>query len=261
MFRTALIVALSFCWPAAGVLAQERTGVEGVWSTAFTARDHPEWTIADYLCLLCPPVAHEHLRRLLADPANDRRPLQELGQEATRVGNEHRTRLMTDTARERLKQHAEAANDAVIRCEPPDLLTLLRAPQPIAITVRDNRVIIHHDHWNTVRTIGIGGRAAAPAAGAPTRLGTATARVDGSTLVVESRDLLGTVSPVVTTTDGATVVERWTAANNGARLNLELVVTDPASYREPFVLTQARVRTPNEKMLDLPPCEAVSGQR
>lgn len=251
---------LSLSWAVTGVLAQDRTAIQGVWSTAFTARDHPAFTIEDHLCPLCPPVARDHLRKLLADPANDRRPLRELAQETTRIATEHRTGFLTDAGRARLKQNNAAANEAVIRCEPPDLLTLLRAPQPIAFTLHDDSVVIHHDHWNTVRKITLTGQRV-PSDDRPTHLGSSIARFEGPTLVVETRNLLGTVSGGFTTSDRAKVVERWTSSKDGARLNLELTIDDPASYREPLVLMQSRVRTPNEKILDLPPCEAISGQR
>lgn len=260
--RTALIVvtaAVSLPWASNGVLAQERMAIQGVWSTAFTARDHPAFMIEDHFCPLCPAVALEHLRKLLADPANDTRRLPELAQEATKLATEQRAGLLTDAGRARLKQNNAAANDAVIRCEPPDLITLLRAPQPIAFTLRDDSVVIHHDHWNTVRTISLAGRTV-PSEGPPTRLGSSTARFEGPALVVETRNLLGTVSGPFTTSDKARIVERWTASKDGARLTLELTIDDPASYREPLVLIQSRARTPNEKILDLPPCEAISGK-
>lgn len=261
--RTALtvvtVIAVSWLGAVNVALAQERTAIQGVWSTAFTARDHPALMIEDHLCPLCPPVALEHLRKLLADSANDKRPLRELAQETTRLATEQRAGLLTDAGRARLKQNNGAANDAVIRCEPPDLLTLLRAPQPIAFTLNANHVVIHHDHWNTVRKIALVSQSSPPN-GAPMRMGSSTARFEGPTLVVETRNLLGTVTGGFTTSEKARVVERWTASNDGARLNLELTIDDPASYREPLVLMQARVRTPNEKILDLPPCEAISGK-
>lgn len=251
------VITAAVVFPVSQVAAQGRPPVEGVWSTAFTAPNHPAWKIEDHFCAFCTSAANEQLRTLLADPANDKRPLQELAQQAAKTADQSRQSLMTDEARARLKQNNAAANDAVIRCEPPDLLTLLRAPQPIAITVRDDHVVIHHDHWNTVRRIPLG-TTAVVATGAPTRLGMATARFEKSTLVVESRNLLGTISPPFSTTDGTTVVERW--APDGARLTMELTIIDPASYREPLVLYRPRVRTPDEKIFDMPPCEATSGK-
>ena len=216
-------------------------------------------TIEDYLCPLCPPFAREHLRKLLADPANDKRPLQQLAQETNRLVAEQRAGLLTDAGRARLKRNSAAANDAVIACEPPDLLTLLRAPLPIAFTVNDDHVVIHHDHWNTVRKIALGGQSTS-ANGAPTRLGSSSARFDGPTLVVETRNLLETVSGGFSASDKARIVERWTTSGDRSRLTLELTIDDPESYRQPLVLIQTRVPTPNEKIFDLPPCEAISGK-
>jgi hypothetical protein len=250
---------VSWPWSVNGALAQERTAIQGVWSTAFTTRDHPAFMIEDHLCPLCPPVALDHLRKLLADPANDKRPLQELAQETNRLATEQRVAALTDAGRARLKQNNAAANDAVIRCEPPDLLTLLRAPQPIAFTLNRDHVVIHHDHWNTVRKIALAGQRAASDV-APTRLGSSTARFDGPALIVETRNLLATVSGGFTTSDNARIVERWMTSGDGRRLTLELTIDDPESYRQPLVLVQSRVRTPNEKILDLPPCEAISGK-
>ena len=62
------------------------------------------------------------------------------------------------------------------------------------------------------------------------------------------------------TTDGTRTVERYAASGNGARLELELLIDDPASYRQPLVLTQSRVRPPDATILDMPPCAAISGK-
>jgi len=262
IFLAAVTVAVSLCSPPADLLrAQERRAIQGIWSTTFTAPDHPEWKIEDHFCqIACPPIAGQHIRSLLANPANDTRSLQELAQETTRVANQYVAQLMTDAARERRARYDPAA-DPAIRCEPPGLITLVLAPLPIAIEVQDDKVIIHHDHWNTVRAIRITDQST-PSVAASTRLGSSTARFEGSTLIVESRNLAGFTSQVqaLTTTDGTRIVERYTASTNGARLDLELTIDDPASYREPLVLIQRRVRTPDEKILDIPPCEAISGK-
>ena len=170
---------------------------------------------------------------------------------------------MTEGARERRKRYDPAA-DPIIQCAPPNLITLVLAPTLIAIEVHDDEVIIHHEYWNTVRAIRrITGQSAPPGDGAATRLGSSTARFEGATLIVESRNVAGLRlyrRRDVTTTDGTRIVERYAASGNGARLDLELIIDDPASYREPLVLTQSRVRTPDEKILDVPPCEAISGK-
>jgi hypothetical protein len=240
--------------------AQGRNAVEGVWSTPVTAPNHSQWTMDDYFCQrLCLAAAREHLRALLTDSRNNDRSLQELMQEATRVGNHHKQRITTDAATQRTRRY-DPANDPATRCEPPGLIELLGAPQPVVVEVHDEYIIMHHDHWNTVRKITLRDRAE-PVGDASTRLGSSTARFEGATLVVDSRNVAAFTNPAITMTDGTRIVERYTPAGNGARLDLELTIENPASYHEPLVLTASRVRTPDEKIYDLPPCEFNSGQR
>ena len=258
-----VMMAVFLSPPMGDVLwAQERRAVQGIWSTTFTAPDHPAWGIDDHVCFIaCPPITRQHLRSLLANPANDHRSLQDLAQESTQVANQYVTGLMTEGARERRKRYDPAA-DPIIQCAPPDLISLVLAPTVIAIEVHDDEVIIRHEYWNTVRAIRRLAGQRAPSGGTATRLGSSTARFEGQTLIVESRNVAGVTPNIaaVTTTDGTTIVERYAASGNGARLDLELMIDDPASYREPLILTQSRVRTPGEMILDTPSCEAISGK-
>lgn len=244
----------------------QHTAIQGIWTTILMAPDHPEWGIEDHLCpLTCPPIARQHIRSLLANPANDTRSLGELARETAQVRDQHLAQLRTDAARETLRRRGDLAADPAIQCDPPNLVNLLLAPTTIAIEVHDDTVIIHNEYWNTVRTIRrVTGQSALPGDGAATRLGSSTARVEGATLIVESRNVAGSAfSPGggdITTTDGTRIVERYAASGNGARLDLELIIDDPASYRQPLVLALSRVRTP-DAILDMPPCEAISGKR
>jgi hypothetical protein len=258
--RAVVFVAVWLAWRGDALQAQSGKAVEGVWSTPVTAPNHPEWTIDDYFCQrLCLAVAREHLRSLLADSRNNTRSLQELMREATRVGNQHRQRITTDAGAQRTRRY-DPADDPAIRCEPPRLIELLQAPQPVVVEVHNDYVIMHHDHWNTVRKIMLGSGGAAVAV-ASTRLGSPTGRFEGATLVVESRNVAAFTNEAITMTDGTRIVERYTPGGNGARLDVEVTIEDPASYREPLVLSASRVRTPGEKIYDLPPCEFNSGQR
>ena len=80
-------------------------GLEGIWSTQLTMRDHPAWKVEDLLCARCPLTQYRHLQSLLADPKNDRRSLKQLDEEATRVGREYRQKIATDSQRERLARY------------------------------------------------------------------------------------------------------------------------------------------------------------
>ena len=261
IFLTAAMVGVFLCPPPADVLqAQERTAIQGIWSSNFMAPDHPAWGIEDHLCpIACPSIARQQIRSLLANPANDTRSLQELALEATQVANQYLAGLLTEEGRERRKRYDPVANPTIL-CEPPNLVDTVLAPLPISIEVHDDKVIIHHEYWNTVRAIRRSTGQSSPPVDGATRLGSSSARFEGVTLIVESRNVAGFTSAAITTTDGARIVERYTASGNGARLDLELTIDDPASYREPLVLAQSRVRTPDDTILDIPPCEAISGR-
>jgi len=241
--------------------AQARATIQGIWSTVFTVPDHPDWSVEDHFCAFgalalsfCPPAARERLRAWLADPANYNRPLSALRQEANQVRNQFLERIMTDGARERRARYDPAA-DPESRCDrPPGLITHLMTSLPVAIDVHDERVLFRYDGSNTVRTIEITDRGAP--AGEPTLLGSSTARFEGAALIVESRNVAGSTTRFHTTTDGTRVVERYMTSDGGRRLELELTIDDPASFREPLVLLHSRIRTPDETILGPLPCEA-----
>ena len=222
--------------------------IEGVWSGLFTSRDHPAWRIEDQLCWRCPLPQYRHLQSLLADPANDQRSLRELDEEAQRVGNEHRQSLMTDAQRERLDRYDPSAD--ATQCESPHPWQLVLAPLPLSIDVREGSVALHQHHWNVVRTILLG----EPLETQPAQGGTASARFEGSTLVVETRGVPELTVPGVSFADGARIIERYTPDASGQRLEIEIALVDPTSFREPLVLRDARVRTPDVELFDYDPC-------
>ena len=109
--------------------------------------------------------------------------------------------------------------------------------------------------WQARSTIRMSGQAA-PSADRPTLLGSSTARWEGRSLIVESRNVAGLTSRFLTTADGTRVVERYTVRDDGTRLELEVTIDDPASFREPLVLVHARVRTPDITLFGPLSCEA-----
>jgi hypothetical protein len=112
-------------------------GLEGIWSTQLTTRDHPAWKVEDLLCARCPLTQYRHLQSLLADPKNDQRSLKQLDEEATRIGREYRQKITTDSQRERLARY-EIPEDLATRCEPPHLMQTVLAPMPLAIHVTED---------------------------------------------------------------------------------------------------------------------------
>lgn len=117
---------------------------------------------------------------------------------------------------------------------------VLHTPQRIAFTY----------NYNTNRLISIGERAQRTAKPLPTYFGTAKARWDGSTLVIETSGLRDSVHDKIwldengnPTSDQTTVIERWTRPDYH-HLNLEMTITDPKYYTRPFKFVHTWIRAP-----------------
>jgi hypothetical protein len=227
-------------------------GLEGIWSTQLTIRDHPAWKVEDLLCARCPLTQYRHLQSLLADPKNDQRSLKELDDEATRVGGAYRQKIATDSQRDRLARY-EVPEDLATRCEPPHLLQTVLAPMPLAIDVTNGVVTLHQHFWNVVRTIELGDEAAASHRESQDAV-VSSAHFDGNTLVVESRNVPALTIVGTSLTDGTRIVERYTPDASGDRLDIEVTIDDPESFREPLVLHDARVSTPDAALFEYEPC-------
>jgi hypothetical protein len=243
-----MIAALAACALARAASAET---VEGIWSTQLTIRDHPGWKVEDLLCPRCPLTQYRYLQSLLADPKNDQRSLKELDEEAARVGRDYRDRIATDAQRERLARY-EIPEDLATRCEPPHLMQTVLAPMPLAIEVSQDAVSLHQHFWNVVRTIDLGDEAATPRE--PQGAVVSSAHFDGNTLVVESRNVPALTIVGTSLTDGTRIVERYTPDASGQRLDIEVTIDNSESFREPLVLHDARVNTPDVDLFEYEPC-------
>jgi hypothetical protein len=247
---TALVVA-SWCFAPASADAQGNRPVEGVWSTTLTANDSPGWTVADLLCEICSLTEYRSFESLVADAANRDRSLQELRDQARRVGLQYMQQLYTDAGRARLASY-KPPPDPSVRCDPPPTPLLLAAtPLPMSIEIDGDRAILRFQEWNTRREIEITRGPVTAGSGRTT-----SARFDGEALVVESLNVPALAN--MGTTDRARIIERYAPDANGARLDVQLTIDDPETFREPLVIQRAHVRTPDVKLFDYDPCGDLS---
>jgi hypothetical protein len=247
----ALVVAW-WCFAPASADAQGNRAVEGVWSTTLTASDSPVWTVADLLCDICTLAAYHSFESLVADPANRDRSLEELRDQARRAGLQDMQQLYTDAGRARLASY-KPPPDPSVRCDPPlSPLLLATGPLPMSIEIDGDRAILRFQDWNTRREIAI---TRGPATAGGSGLST-SAHFDGEALVVESLNVPALAS--MGTTDRARIIERYSPDGNGARLEVQLTIDDPETFREPLVFQRAHVRTPDVKLFDYDPCGDLS---
>ena len=251
-----IVVALAWLSATPCTHAQDHARLEGVWSSTLTTPEDPRWRIEDHLCGMCAASEYRHLQRLLADPANRDLGLRELQQEARTTGRQQIEPLITAAARERFASMAQSA-DGSATCDPPNLLVVAGAgPLPVSIELRDDHVIIHNQHWNVVRTVRLSDDAPVRA-GEPSLYGNAIARFEGSTLIVESVNVLPIATTEAVTTARARVIERYTANEDGSHLDLEIAIEDPETYREPRVWYRPRMRTADVQIVEDDPCANV----
>jgi hypothetical protein len=248
------LVPTAFALCNVNATAQEQAGasIEGIWSSRLSARNHEAWKVEDLLCPQCVLAEYRYLQSIVADPKNEQRSLRELDQQATTFGRDYRRKLMTDSQRKRVSEYAPPPGFET-QCEPPHLYQVVLAPLPLSISVDGNRVTLRQHHWNTVRTIGL---EAPPAPSEPdgARFGLSTARFDGKSLVVETRNVPAVTITGFSIADGTRIVERYTPDSGGARLDVEVTIDDPESFHEPLVMHDARVSTPDLELFEYEPC-------
>lgn len=117
---------------------------------------------------------------------------------------------------------------------------VLHTPQRIAFTYL----------YNTSRLISIGGSDAHEAHPKATYFGTASARWEQDTLVIDTRGLRDSAHDKIwldengnPTSDQTTVVERWSRPDFH-HLHLEMTVTDPKYYTRPIKFVRTWIRAP-----------------
>lgn len=228
----------------------DRPQLAGTWSGPTQMLDDEAWAFEDFACFLgCPSETFAFARRLFGDPANFDRSYPELQGEVIRRRAADMVAKLTPAAFE-LRQAFDPADDPAIRCQPYGLVRQALSPVPIEIIQANDAVTIRYELWSAVRVISLGGDSAEPAA--PTRLGRSVGRYEDEALVVETTGVLGDVvapdARVLHSSD-LRAIERYTLADNGDRLDLELTVTDPKTFSEPLTLRAAWRRTPRTRLL------------
>jgi len=235
---------------------------QGIWSGVFTTQDNEFWGVEDYACFVgCPPTGYEYLRALLDDPANDARPVDELIDEMRGHVRAHLASKFTPVGLE-LQSAAGVAEDTVFDCQPYGFVRQTTNPLPLEIREEGDTLVFAYEEWNGVRTIYMNG-SVPPLELKGTLFGRSVGRYEGDVLVIETTD----VGPDIFYSfmsgggysDQLRGVERYTLANGGRQLDLELTITDPVMLKEPVVFTKTWIATPELELL-VDSCEDVPGR-
>lgn len=158
---------------------------------------------------------------------------------------------LTSTARAELARFDRSTDNPTANCVPKGMPTIMEAPYPIEFVRQDNGdILLKLEEYDLTRYIYMNPNVARELT-EPTPLGDSVGRWDGATLVVTTTRIswpffsqLGIrQSPAVA------IVERFTPAADGSRLDYEMTVTDPATFTRPIVLRQYWLWLPSVTLL------------
>jgi hypothetical protein len=266
-FRASLLLlALAVASPSAP--AQETSGpdLNGVWVSVLLAFDDPRWRIADLVCARtgCSVEGFQYLQGLLADPASADRTTRQLVADMEAYQSQVNEKLLTPAAR-KFQAGFDPSEEASLDCTPDgdDLRHQVLAPLPFQIEQHEDRVILRYEYWNAERIVYLN-RKTHPEGGEPSRLGHSIGHYEGRTLVVETAQMLPSVTGIpndkpVMLSAGAKAIERYVLSENGEALDMTLELIDPVNFTGPFQSYRRLLREPDWE-LDTFDCEAITGE-
>jgi hypothetical protein len=246
--------------------ADSRPDLEGVWVTVLVAFDDPRWNIADLVCARtgCSVEGYAYLQALLDDPANAERSTKDVVADMEDYQRRMNDTLLTPLARRR-QEAFDPSQEASLDCKPDGdgLRHQVLAPLPLEIEQHEDRVILRYEYWNAERIVYLD-RETHPENVEPSRLGHSIGRYEGSTLIVETAQLLPAVTgipndkPLMLSPD-ARAVERYTLSQDGESLDMTLDIIDPSNFTQPFQNHRRMLKAPDWE-LDTFDCESITGE-
>lgn len=135
-------------------------------------------------------------------------------------------------------------------CTPKGMPPIMEQPNPMEFVDRGEHILLRLEEYDTVRTISMRGGPSDESIQA-TPLGHSIGRWDGRTLVVETDRVSwrNFSQSGLIQSEAIEVIERFAPSEDGARLDYELRITDPALFTEPAVLTKSWVWVPGDRVL------------
>ena len=153
---------------------------------------------------------------------------------------------VTDAARQAalafdpLKDNATAGE-----CVEKSMPLVMANPYPREFVDQGQYILFRLEENDTVRTVHMGSdRSGANEPASP--LGYSVGRWEGDTLVVTTTKVFkGQFARGISLNESLEIVERFTPSDDGSRLDLSMILTDPAAFAEPMVLEQQWHYLPN----------------
>ncbi len=124
---------------------------------------------------------------------------------------------------------------------------------PMEVVQRPEQINITFEAHNEPRRVFFGDRNAPQADRTPSRSGYSEGRWEGDTLVITTDNLVDQVDQATPHSDAAVIVERWKLEGKDAQgrriLAVEVTMTDPKFYTQPWKSTKRFAEVPNGRLL------------
>jgi len=197
------------------------------------------------------PKGSWHARRVVERAAEPPRPVDFSGIWSRISSGLAKVDLDYTAAAQAVVDNYSYLDDPALRCVSPGIVRISGWPYPLEIVQTDAQLTILYESNHEVRRVHLDGRSFPE--GQPHRyMGYSIGHWDGSTLVVETRQLLaGYVDlngqPI---SDNARVVERMSLSDDGQIMRSELTLYDPENYNRPITRHRAWRKTPETEILE-----------
>lgn len=157
---------------------------------------------------------------------------------------------LTSAAREAVQAFERAGENLAIQaCVPKGMPLIMEQPYPIEFRRVGDDIALHLEEYDAVRAIHMD-RDAPPGDTQSTPLGYSVGRWDDATLVVTTTrlDWPWFSQSGIPQSPEATIVERFTPAEDGSRLDYELTSIDPVNFTEPVISGKQWLYLPDQQI-------------
>jgi len=151
---------------------------------------------------------------------------------------------LTSEARE-IRNAFDAASGPLMECGLKGMPGIMGAPYPLEFLDRGDRIELRLEEYDTLRTIFLNPDTAPEPV--PSIYGYSTGSWEGETLVVETSSLNWghLMGRGIRLSDSVKIIERFTPAESGGRLEYQITVIDPTTFTEPVVMDKSWVYLPD----------------
>jgi hypothetical protein len=160
----------------------------------------------------------------------------------------------TESAKEHIANFDPFTDSPTLNCNPKGMPAIMGQPYPIRFEDRDGLIVLYLEEYDTVRTIFLNDSNQPQG---NSILGVSQGQWEGDTLVVRTENANWTHfnDTGIPLSLDATMLERFTPASDGSRLDYSIEITDPATFSDTVEMTKSWLAIPG---VEVQPYECIS---